>query len=362
MKNLSFVFQFVLTILIIGCVPDTVITTVYSDNGKIRYTGRINFEDKKAPEIYWPGTQIEIRFEGEELRVKLKDEKGENYFNVVIDEDSLRYIKLDKEARYYTLAKGLPEGKHTIKLIKRTEWDLGKTWFLGLEITDGKLLQLPQTDRKVIEFFGNSITAGYAIEDLKGGDSPDSIYTNNYNTYGAIMARHFNADYYGTLRSGIGIMISWFPLIMPELWDRLDPTDPDSKWDFSDVQPDLVVVNLFQNDSWLVNMHEEPTFEQRFGGEAPDEEKIISSYVDFISKLRGVYPQTPIICALGSMDATRDGSPWPGYVTTAVETLDDQNLHTLFFPYINKPGHPRVEDNRIMANQLIAFIEETFGW
>jgi hypothetical protein len=99
MKNLSFVFQFVLTILIIGCVPDTVITTVYSDNGKIRYTGRINFEDKKAPEIYWPGTQIEIRFEGEELRVKLKDEKGENYFNVVIDEDSLRYIKLDKEAR-----------------------------------------------------------------------------------------------------------------------------------------------------------------------------------------------------------------------------------------------------------------------
>jgi len=45
-----------------------------------------------------------------------------------------------------------------------------------------------------------------------------------------------------------------------------------------------------------------------------------------------------------------------------VETLDDQNLHTLFFPYINKPGHPRVEDNRIMANQLIDFIEETFGW
>lgn len=362
MKNLPLVFLSVLMILIPGCVPDTVITTVYPDNGMIRYSGRINFEDKMAPEIYWPGTQIEFMFEGEELRAKFKDENGENYFNVVIDEDSLRYIKLENKEKYYTLAKGLPEGMHSIKLIKRTEWDLGKTWFLGLEITDGKLLKLPQTDRKIIEFFGNSITAGYAIEDLTGGDSPDSIYTNNYTTYGAITARHFNTDYYGTLKSGIGIMISWFPLIMPEMWDRLDPSNPDSKWDFSKVQPDLVVVNLFQNDSWLVNMPEEPTFEQRFGNEAPDEEKIISSYVNFISNLREVYPEAPIICALGSMDATRDGSPWPGYVTSAVESMDDPNLHTLFFPYINNPGHPRVEDNRMIADQLIGFIESTFNW
>jgi len=362
MRILQNIFPFILVFLITGCIPEADLTSVNPDNEMIRYTGRINFEDEMAPEIYWPGTQIEITFKGEELRAKLKDEKGENYFNIVIDDDSVRYVRLDTIERLYTLAKGLPDGKHNIKLIKRTEWDLGKTWFLGFEITNGKLMQMPERNRRIIEFFGNSITAGYAIEDLTGGDSPDSIYTNNYKTYGAITARRFNADYYGTVRSGIGIMISWFPLIMPEMWDRLDPTDPASKWDFSKVQPDLVVVNLFQNDSWLVHMPEEPTFEQRFGNEAPDEEKIISSYVDFISKLRGVYPETPIICALGSMDATREGSPWPGYVTTAVENLDDQELYTLFFPYINKPGHPRVEDNRKMADQLISFIEDTFNW
>jgi hypothetical protein len=362
MKNSSFIFLSFMMILIQSCVPETVITTIYPDNGKIRYTGRINFDNKKSPEIYWPGTQIEIVFEGEELKAKLKDERGENYFNIIIDEDSLRYVKLNQEEKYYTLAKGLPDGKHTIKLIKRTEWDMGKSWFYGFEIINGEPLELPPKNERIIEFYGNSITAGYAIEDLTGGDSPDSIYTNNYNTYGAITARHFNADYYGTVRSGIGIMISWFPLIMPELWDRLDPSNPDSKWDFSKVQPDLVVVNLFQNDSWLVNMPEEPTFEQRFGNEALDEEKIISSYVNFIFNLREVYPEAPIICALGSMDATRDGSPWPGYVTSAVESMDDPNLHTLFFPYINNPGHPRVEDNRMMADQLIGFIEGTFNW
>jgi len=314
------------------------------------------------PEIYWPGSQIEIRFKGETLKVKLKDEKGENYFNVVIDDDSLRYFRLDAKEKLYTLAEGLPKGPHKIKLIKRTEWDFGKTMFYGFQILNGELLEPPPRNKKTIEFFGNSITAGYAIEDLTGGDSPDSVYTNNFSTYGAITARHFNADYIGTVRSGIGIMISWFPLIMPEMWDRLDPSDPESKWDFSRIQPDLVVVNLFQNDSWLVQKPEEPTFSQRFGQEPPDTEMIVTSYAGFISKIRAVYPKTPIICALGSMDATKEGSPWPGYVSEAVKSLNDINIYTLFFPFINNNGHPRVEDNRKMADQLIGFIEETFEW
>jgi hypothetical protein len=33
----------------------------------------------------------------------------------------------------------------------------------------------------------------------------------------------------------------------------LDPVDSTSKWDFSGYTPDVVVINLFQNDSWLVN-------------------------------------------------------------------------------------------------------------
>jgi hypothetical protein len=39
-----------------------------------------------------------------------------------------------------------------------------------------------------MEFYGNSITAGYAIEDFSGNDQPDSTYTNNYLSYAAITA------------------------------------------------------------------------------------------------------------------------------------------------------------------------------
>ena len=87
--------------------------------------------------------------------------------------------------------------------------------------------------KRKIEFYGDSITAGYAVEDTTGKDSPDSTYTNNYLSYASITARHFDAEYSFIIKSGIGVTISWFPIIMPEIYDLTDPQDPQSKWDFS---------------------------------------------------------------------------------------------------------------------------------
>jgi hypothetical protein len=346
----------ILIVIVTGCNGQRVQTNfVKSGNDHIRITGRIK-HDKDSVAIYWPGTSILIHFKGSALKAKLKDQFGKNYFNIIIDGDSLHYIKLGPQKQLYTLAAGLSDGNHTIELIKRNEWDNGNTWFYGFEIA-GVLTDLPPKKRRAIEFYGNSITAGYAIENYTGGDSPDSVFTNNYYTYAALTARHYNADLYCTVKSGIGVMVSWFPLIMPELYDRLDPSDSLSKWDFNKVTPDLVVVNLFQNDSWIIEKPDHPSFKQRFGNKRPDTKTIIAAYRSFITKIRAVYPKVPIICALGPMDATRDGSPWPGYVQEAVHELHDKNIYVHFFPFTNKPGHPRKEDNAEMAKSLINFID-----
>jgi hypothetical protein len=323
------------------------------------YNGRVK-KEKDSVTIYWPGSGVKVRFRGTQLRAFMRDESSENYFNVILDGDSLRYFRPGKTKSFYTLVQNLAEGEHTVELVKRTEWDKGKTWFYGLE-ADGELLSLP-ANKRIIEFFGNSITAGYAIENYTGGDSPDSIYTNNYNTYAALTARHFQADYYCTVKSGIGIMISWFPLTMPEVYDRLDPGDPQSKWDFSKVQPDVVVINLLQNDSWLVNMPDHESFKQRFGNKRPEEKEIIEAYGTFVNSIRKVYPRAYIICALGCMDATKKDSPWPGYVSSAVKSLNDPKIFTHFFPFMEKGGHPREKDNEAMARSLIDFIEKNISW
>jgi hypothetical protein len=345
-----------------GCATKNESTSAISpDSEYIRITGRVK-NDKDSVTIYWSGTTVMAKFSGTELRAELRDERGDNYFNIVIDGDSLRYIKLDTVKKYYTLASGLPVGEHTVELVKRNEWDRGQTWFYGLEIINGRMVPLPSKKNRTIEFFGNSITAGYAIEDNTGGDSPDSIYTNNYYTYAALTARHFNANYYCTVKSGIGIMVSWFPLIMPEMYNRLDPNDSTSLWDFKKVTPDVVVINLFQNDSWLVQKPEHPSFSLRFGTKPPSEEETIEAYRSFVHKIRTVYPTAHIICALGSMDATREGSPWPGYVQQAVRELQDVKIYTHFFPFTKKEGHPRTADNAEMAKSLINFIDKNITW
>jgi hypothetical protein len=337
------------------------VNTFNASSDSIRFVGRVKKSDDSVA-VYWSGTNILMRFKGKSLKAILRDEHGKNYFNVVIDGDSLHYFKLDSVKRSYTLAENLSDEEHTIELIKRTEWDRGTSWFYGAEVENGTLLSLPEKKQRVIEFFGNSITAGYAIEDNTGGDSPDSMFTNNYRTYGAITARHFNADAYFIVKSGIGILVSWFPLIMPEMYNRLDPKDSTSTWDFNQVKPQVVVINVLQNDVWLTALPDHPSFKMRFGKEAPTPKRIVQAYRDFISKIRSVYPDAYIICALGSMDAMKEGSPWPGYVTEAVAQINDDKILTHFFPYMNKGGHPRKEDNRVMAESLIKFIDDNVKW
>lgn len=216
--------------------------------------------------------------------------------------------------------------------------------------------------RRKIEFFGNSITCGYAIEDSSGKDRGTSPYENNYLSYAAITARHFDAEYYCTARSGIGVLVSWFPQIMPEMYNLLDASDPKSHWDFSKYTPDVVVVNLFQNDSWLVKSPTNEQFKARFGTTAPTEAQIIRAYADFIKTLRSTYPKAQIICALGSMDATATGSPWPGYIDKAVATLKDDRIYTHFFACKNTPGHPNIKEQQTMADDLIKFIDQKIEW
>lgn len=328
-------------------------------NPQIEYSGRIDSSQTQATDLYWSGTSVKINFEGQSIGAILKDEKGANYYNIIIDRDSILILKPDTIKRYHQLVSGLKKGKHSLEIFRRTEWSKGKTSFYGFRINGkGKILTKSTPKKRKIEFYGNSITAGYAVEDFSGKDSPDSTFTNNYLSYAAITARHFDAEYSCICKGGIGIMLSWFPYTMPDIYNRLNPADSTSKWDFSNYTPDIVVINLFQNDSWLVHKPERKEFQTKFGTEPPNNDFIINSYKQFVSSIRYHYPQADIICALGNMDATREGSQWPDYIKQAVKTFKDEKIHTLFIPYKNTPGHPSIKEQEIIANSLIQFIDD----
>ncbi len=332
-----------------------------NQDNRIRYTGRVGHKNNAA-QLYWSGTSLEINFTGNSVKALLKDERGENYFNIIID-GKITVLHPDTAKRLYTLASGLQQGNHTLLLYKRSEFSDGSTTFFNFQF-DGRAEVLPITDQKnrAIEFYGNSITAGYAVEDYTGQDSYLSRYKNNYISYAALVARHYNAQYSFIAKSGIGVMFGYYPLNMGEIFDRLDPNDANSKWDFTKFTPEVVVINLFQNDASLMRSPDRPEFIAKFGTTPPTTAYIIESYKKLLQSIRGKYPNAQIICALGNMDATKEGSPWPGYIQSAVDELNDKKIFVHFFPYKNTPGHPTIKEHQTMADDLIKFIDANVKW
>ena len=336
-------------------------TEVGYRNKQIHYMGRISYRDSAAV-LTWSASSAVINFYGTGAKATLKDESGFDLMTVVVDDKVVNTIQPGTLKKEYTLISGLPAGRHKLELFKRTEYDMGRLMFYKFTLDSGTRLLTPPVYKHRIEFYGNSITCGYAIEDLEKKDRGTYEYENGYKSYANITARYFNSDLSVIAKSGIGITVSWFNYIMPDIYNLTDAKDPASVWNFSKYEPEVVVVNLFQNDSWIVTHPDNAQFIARFGDKAPKSDFIIKAYQDFIKKIRNKYPSAKIICALGNMDATAKGSAWPGYIKQAVENTKDKEIITCFFPYKNTAGHPTAQEQQEIADQLIGFIHKTMHW
>ena len=354
----------IVTIVFLAILSPAHATTKVSGSDKnLQYTGRIDFSNVYAPSLSWPGSSVAGNFTGQYLSVTLVDQFGGNYFNVFIDHDLNHPIMLKAETgeKTYLIADNLAPGKHSFLLTKRTEGEDGATAIKEFILADGAELLPPSVRlKRKIEFFGDSITSGMGNESPDG--APDNLAKdkNNFMAYSAITARNLNAEMHITSQSGIGVMVSWFPFIMPQFYDQLNAYGRnDTKWDFSSWTPDVVVINLFQNDRWLIEI------EHRLNPEPSDEQRI-QAYVDFVKTIRGKYRDAYIVCALGSMDATQEGSKWPGYITAAVTRIKNGNnkekIDTIFFPYTGYDAHPRVKQHQTNAALLSTLIKQKMKW
>lgn len=335
---------------------------ISADNQAYLYTGRIDFSNKKAPQLSWPGSSIKANFTGTSLALVLDDQLGKNFFNVIIDgEFQHPYVLEAKQGEHtYIISTALAPGKHNLEIYKRTEGEEGATFFKGLLLDKGaSLLQLPARPVRRVEIYGDSITSGMGNEGADNGADHLLSEKNNYWAYGAITARNLDAELHTISQSGIGIMISWFPFTMPQFYDQLNAVgDNNSQWNFSRWTPDVVIINLFQNDSWLIDR-------ERRLQPIPSDAQRIQAYINFVRSIRAKYPNAQIICALGSMDATAN-TTWPGYIKSAVTRMQQENndkkITSFFFAYNGYGQHPRIAQHKANAEELSTFIKQQMKW
>jgi len=346
-----------------------------ADNPKIKYSGRIDFSNPKAPRFSWSGISIKAAFEGTKCQILLNDyasgtepdgQARSNYYNLIIDDKKIQVLKCNKAGKQVYDVESLSDSRHTIEIFKRTEALIGESDFRGFILAKGKnLLDLPAASPvRRMEFIGNSITCGYGNEGTEAECKFSATTENNYMAYGAITARNFKAGYVAVSFSGKGLTRNYgggTDEIMPELYDRTLTFNPDKKWDFKKYIADVVVINLGTNDFSVSN---------------PDSVKFVSAYIDFISKIRSNYTNAHIFLISGPMmsDSYPQGAKSlttiQNYLKSVIGQLSakgDKKVYTISLSSQGSLGfgcdwHPNVKQHQKNAEELTEFIKEKAGW
>lgn len=330
-------------------------------NPYLVYEGRVMVKKDSASFCY-PGTSVRLSFTGSEIAVELKDNAG--YYWVEID--SMKPYKLSTHNKktassVYVLAKGLDHKKHNVQLTLINEGLFSHPQLYRFVLPDSTQLSEVRAKKHRIEFIGNSMTCGYGVESAsKEEDFADS--TENFAlAYSGLVARHFDAEPMVVARSGIGIYRNFAgpkrgsvnPL--PTFYDKTFIFDS-PEWNFESFSPEIVCVCLGTNDLSTAR-YSLKLFHR--------------AYYSFIKHVRSIYPNARIILVSGSMLTERrlqDQIRLLDGIYNRLKAEGEDNLYRFdFSPLDGSLGyganwHPSKPQQRIMADELIRFIEKIVGW
>lgn len=312
--------------------------------------GRFDRSDPARPTASWSGTTFRTRVSGTSLSVALGG-AADVHFQIEIDGQAAGKFITSGGDQTYEVATGLSEGEHEVVLVRRNEGYFGGVSFLGFEPGPGaSIVETPWPYKHTIELIGDSLTAGYGIE----GDSAGCPFTAGtesfYGTYGAIAARNTAAAAHAIAFSGKGFFQNYNgnkDELMPELWLRTITNDPASQWDFKELTPEAVVVNLGTNDLSA------PITEQEFVG----------AYSDLLVAVRERYPSAVIFC----VSWAHWGASAEGWVQTAMAQTGDPALRHVGFSIDPADGfgcdyHTNLVTNAKLGAVLTQALTSELGW
>lgn len=322
----------------------------------IQYYGRWDKRDSLRYYHSWPGVYWEARFTGSKIGIRLAD--SVNYYNVYIDGKFHRVFHgTESGDADYILAENLSPEPHLIRISKRNIVFNAVFSFSGFLLSsEGALLPPPERPERKIEFIGDSFTVGESNEATEQELAWEERFpvTNTDQGFAAMIARHYNAQYHITARSGSGMVCDWQgdrAVALPALFNRTLMETPLPLWEFAQWIPDAVFICLGLNDhSGLRDSN----------GNISEEKSLLfrKEYHRFLTTLRTVYPRVTLVAV----------AAFPEWIRKNVRQVVDEEIQMgnrdIFYVTFDEfpggyvaNGHPTVETHAKMAAQILDALE-----
>lgn len=323
----------------------------------IHYGGRVFFSELDNVPTYtysWSGVYFEAAFVGTQVDIKLND--SNNILNIVVDGQVP--IVLTRPGKKTYSINNLAEGKHNIRLEKRTETQFGTGTFEGFLIPEsGQSITLEKRRRR-IEFIGDSAVVGYGIRSPKRECSPEEVFTftDTQITYAALTAKAFNADYQINALSGFGVVRNYNGAFPENTFLSLYPYTLNNNGALyqSDWSPNIIVIGLGGND-FATPLNPDEKWKTR----ESLQDDYVKSYKDFILNLRIKHLKARFILLSYAVAGDELGNQ----IARVIEELKQKGEHDIGL-VTTKPveltachWHPSEADHENAAESLINYIK-----
>jgi lysophospholipase L1-like esterase len=328
----------------------------------LRLIARTDDRDPAHPRLAYPAAGLEFRFKGTGATLQLTADTPNSALTVVIDHKAPVLEILKPGANTVTLAAGLDDFPHTLEIYKRTETWQGILTLDGLTLSPGAtLLDLPPLPQRKLMFVGDSVTCGVGIDNnAQCTRDPALPDINAYESYGMLLGRRLDAETQlvcyggrGLIRDYRGLGIADNVVNIPDFLTLAIPSDkPEGRipWDAAGFQPDAIFMSIGTND---MNLEKDKPL---------DETAWVAAYVDFLHKVRTLYPRSLIFVTEGSIVT----NPLLARMVqrAAAQSLDSRVIYASSQHYPGLPcnGHPTGIQHRHMADDFEPILRRTLNW
>jgi lysophospholipase L1-like esterase len=332
--------------------------TTRNDSSRRRaLDGRVD-EHANAPASLGREPALPLVSRASSIGVDLSDDG----YSAVIDGKKAERFQAAKGRAVRTVATGLAAGSHTLELYREIEASYGSSQFFGVT---GATLEAPPPSRgRLLEFVGDSISAGYG----NLGNEPHPDYGNpspctfsfdtesGFMSYGAVTARALGADASIIAVSGWGVYRSRTSStsdVLPQVYGHALGLPAMPAWDYR-TKPQAVVINLGTND---------------FSPGDPDG-AYTAALGTFIDTVRTRYPAAWIFCAVGTMYSGAQHAKALSYAQSVVNARGGDTGKVAAVDLGSQDAlqgtgcdwHPSVAEDQRMADILVPLLKQKLAW